>query len=157
MDCQDGFRAGWRRYDRFYLIGTQLHHLLDAFRNDDGAQRFFRFRTGADKQDKGEEGSGSKVLEETCKRLGSPEAIEAELRERFVIGANKAYAVTRLMKKAKFILVTALDKQLAKDMLFTAAVDEVDEALKLAEQYVGKDYTMTLMPTGSLTVPLYKG
>ena len=40
---------------------------------------------------------------------------------------------------------------------FTAAVDEVDEALKLAEQYVGKDYTMTLMPTGSLTVPLYKG
>ena len=89
--------------------------------------------------------------------IGSPEAIEAELRERFVIGANKAYAVTRLMKKAKFILVTALDKQLAKDMLFTAAVDEVDEALKLAEQYVGKDYTMTLMPTGSLTVPLYKG
>lgn len=104
-----------------------------------------------------EEGSGSKVLEETCKRLGSPEAIEEELRKRFVIGANKAYAVTRLMKKAKFILVTALDKQLAKDMLFTAAVDEVDEALKLAEQYVGKDYTMTLMPTGSLTVPLYKG
>ena len=79
------------------------------------------------------------------------------MRKRFVIGANKAYAVTRLMKKAKFILVTALDKQLAKDMLFTAAVDEVDEALKLAEQYVGKVYTMTLMPTGSLTVPLYKG
>ena len=104
-----------------------------------------------------EEGSGSKVLEETCKRLGSPEAIEEELKKRFVIGANKAYAVTRLMKKAKFILVTALDKQLAKDMLFTAAVDEVDEALKLAERYVGKDYTMTLMPTGSLTVPLYKG
>ena len=101
-----------------------------------------------------EEGSGSKVLEETCKRLGSPEAIEEELKKRFVIGANKAYAVTRLMKKAKFILVTALDRQLAKDMLFDGAVDTVAEALELARQYVGDDPSYILMPTGSLTVPL---
>ena len=104
-----------------------------------------------------EEGSGSKVLEETFRRLKTPDAIEAELAGHFVIGANKAYAVARLMKKAHFILVSSLDRQLAKDMLFTAAVDEVDEALKIAEEYVGKDYSMILMPTGSLTVPLYKG
>lgn len=103
-----------------------------------------------------EEGSGSQVLEDTCRRLKTPDAIEAELRERFVIGANKAYAVTRLMKKADFILVTALDKQLAKDMLFTAAVDTVEEALKLAESRVGEDFSVVLMPTGSLTVPLVK-
>jgi nickel-dependent lactate racemase len=101
-----------------------------------------------------EEGSGSKVLEETCKRLKTAEAIEKELESHFVIGANKAYAVTRLMKKAHYILVTGLDKQLAKDMLFSGAVDSVEEALKLAEQYVGKDYKVILMPTGSLTVPL---
>lgn len=103
-----------------------------------------------------EEGSGSQVLEDTCRRLKTPDAIEAELRERFVIGANKAYAVTRLMKKADFILVTALDKQLAKDMLFTAAVDTVEEALKLAGGRVGEDFSVALMPTGSLTVPLVK-
>ncbi len=103
-----------------------------------------------------EEGSGSQVLEDTCRRLKTPDAIEAELRERFVIGANKAYAVTRLMKKADFILVTALDKQLAKDMLFAAAVDTVEEALKLAESRVGEDFSVVLMPTGSLTVPLVK-
>jgi nickel-dependent lactate racemase len=101
-----------------------------------------------------EEGSGSKVLEETCRRLKTAEAIEKELESHFVIGANKAYAVTRLMKKAHYILVTGLDKQLAKDMLFSGAVDSVEEALKLAEQYVGKDYKVILMPTGSLTVPL---
>lgn len=104
-----------------------------------------------------EEGSGSKVLEETFRRLKTPEAIEGELAGHFVIGANKAYAVSRLMTKAHFILVTSLDRQLAKDMLFTGAVNEVDEALKLAEEYVGKDYSIILMPTGSLTVPLYKG
>ena len=104
-----------------------------------------------------EEGSGSAVLEETCKRLGSIEAIEKEIKDRFVIGANKAYAVTRLFKKAHFILVTALDRQMAKDMLFDGAVDTVEEALTAAENYVGKDYSMVLMPTGSLTVPLVEG
>lgn len=103
-----------------------------------------------------EEGSGSKVLEETFKRLATPDAIEKELRENFEIGANKAYAVARLMKKAKYILVTGLDKQMAKDMLFEAAVSEVSEALEIAEKYVGKEYKVILMPEGSLTVPLIK-
>ncbi|MGP1586345.1 MAG: nickel-dependent lactate racemase [Schwartzia sp. (in: firmicutes)] len=104
-----------------------------------------------------EEGSGSKVLEETFRRLKTPEAIEAELSDHFVIGANKAYAVSRLMTHAKFILVTALDRALAKDMLFSAAVDSVEDALKEAEAIVGKEYSVILMPTGSLTVPLYAG
>ena len=104
-----------------------------------------------------EEGSGSKVLEETFRRLKTPEAIEAELANHFVIGANKAYAVSRLMTHAKFILVTALDRALAKDMLFSAAVDNVEDALKEAEAIVGKEYSVILMPTGSLTVPLCAG
>lgn len=100
-----------------------------------------------------EEGSGSKVLEETFKRLKTPCAIKAELEKDFRIGANKAFAVTRPISKARFILVTALDKTLAKDMLFTAAVDTVEEALALAKQYVGETPSIILMPEGSLTVP----
>jgi nickel-dependent lactate racemase len=103
-----------------------------------------------------EEGSGSKVLEETCRKYNSPEAIEAELKNNFVIGANKAFAVTRLMKKAKYILVTALDREMARTMLFEDAVESVEEALAKAEAIVGKDSNIILMPTGSLTVPLLK-
>lgn len=103
-----------------------------------------------------EEGSGSKVLEETCKRLGSCDAIEQELKANFVIGANKAYAVTRLMRNVKYILVSALDHQLAKDMLFFGSVDSVEKALSMAEKEVGKDYNVILMPEGSLTVPRLK-
>ena len=47
------------------------------------------------------------------------------------------------MKKAKFILVSALDKNIARKLLFEA-VDDVDEAIKLAEEYVGKDYKILL-------------
>ncbi|MCI6159349.1 MAG: nickel-dependent lactate racemase [Selenomonadaceae bacterium] len=101
-----------------------------------------------------EEGSGNKVLEDTCRELKTADAIEAKLRERFLIGANKAYAVTRLTKKAHFILVTGLDRKLAKEMLFDGAVDTVEEALTLAKKYVGDNPSYMLMPTGSLTVPL---
>ena len=100
-----------------------------------------------------EEGSGSKVLEETFRRLKTPAAIKAELEANFKIGANKAYAITRPISKARYILVTSLDRQLAKDMLFTAAVDTVEEALEIAKQYVGETPDMILMPEGSLTVP----
>ncbi len=102
-----------------------------------------------------EEGSGSAALEKALQEHPSPDAIKAKLEKNFVIGAHKAFAITRLMKKAKFILVSALDKKIAKDLLFTA-VDEVDEAIRLAEQQVGPDYKVILMPQGSLTVPLVK-
>ena len=102
-----------------------------------------------------EEGSGSAALEKALQENPSPDAIKAQLEKNFVIGAHKAFAITRLMKKAKFILVSALDKKIAKDLLFEA-VDTVDEAIKLAEKSVGTDYKVVLMPQGSLTVPLLK-
>ena len=42
---------------------------------------------------------------------------------------------------------------MAKEMLFTAAVDTVEEALEIAKQYVGETPSIVLMPEGSLTVP----
>lgn len=100
-----------------------------------------------------EEGSGSAALEKALQEHPSPDAVKAQLEKNFVIGAHKAFAITRLMKKAKFILVSALDKQIARDLLFETA-DTVEEALQLAEKYIGSDYKITLMPQGSLTVPI---
>lgn len=102
-----------------------------------------------------EEGSGSAALEKALQEHPSPDAIKLQLEKNFVIGAHKAFAITRLMKKAKFILVSALDKKIASDLLFEA-VDNVDEAIELAEKYVGSDYKIILMPQGSLTVPLLR-
>lgn len=102
-----------------------------------------------------EEGSGSAALEKALEENPSPDAIKEQLEKNFVIGAHKAFAITRLMKKAKFILVSALDKKIAEKLLFET-VDNVDDAIKLAEQYVGKDYKILLMPQGSLTVPVLK-
>lgn len=102
-----------------------------------------------------EEGSGSAALEKALEENPSPDGIKAQLEKNFVIGAHKAFAITRLMKKAKFILVSDLDKNLAQKLLFES-VDSVDEAVAIAEKRVGKDYKILLMPHGSLTVPVLK-
>ena len=82
----------------------------------------------------------------------TPERVEAVLRANFEIGAHKAYAVTRLMQKAEFILVSGMDPELSRMLLFTPA-QTVEQALDLACKKLGPAPTITLMPMGALTVP----
>lgn len=101
------------------------------------------------------EGTGSAMYEEWMRKYKTPEAIEEKVRKEFVIGGHKAYAVTRLMKKAQFILLSSLDEELAKSLLFTP-VKSMEEALKLAFGKLGPKPRTILMPQGSLTVPVIK-
>lgn len=99
------------------------------------------------------EGVGSDDYLCWMREYKTPEKIEEQVRKNFIVGGHKAYAVTRLMKKAQFILVSSLDGELAKTLLFTPAKD-LEEALKLAYQRVGSRPRIILMPQGSLTVPI---
>jgi nickel-dependent lactate racemase len=103
-----------------------------------------------------EEGVGDSLYLEWMKKYKTPERIEAEVRAHFVVGGHKAYAVTRLMKKAQFILVSGLDPDLARTLLFTPAKD-MQEALQMAFAKLGSHPRVLLMPQGSLTVPIPKG
>lgn len=99
------------------------------------------------------EGSGSPMLEKTMQKYRTPEQVEDAIRADFQIGAHKAYAVTRLMKKAQYILVSSMTPELAELLLFTPAKN-MEEALELAFAKLGPKPSITLMPFGSLTVPL---
>jgi nickel-dependent lactate racemase len=99
------------------------------------------------------EGSGSAHYEQMMRECTTPERVEAALRSQFEIGAHKAYAVTRLMQKAQFILVSNMDPDFARMLLFTPA-RSVEEALAMAYKTLGPAPRITLMPMGALTVPL---
>lgn len=101
------------------------------------------------------EGSGSATYEQTMQKYRTPGEVEAAVRENFQIGVHKAYAVTRLMKKAEFILVSSMDAELSRRLLFTPAKD-MYEALAIAFAKVGPRPQITVMPMGSMTVPLVK-
>jgi lactate racemase len=99
------------------------------------------------------EGSGSAHYERTMRECKTPERVEAALRAKFEIGAHKAYAVTRLMKKAEFILVSGMNPEFSRMLLFTPA-QTVEQALASAYRKLGPRPSITLMPAGALTVPL---
>jgi lactate racemase len=99
------------------------------------------------------EGSGSAMAEQAMRECSCPDMMADKLRENFQIGAHKSYAITRLMKKARYILVSSMDPEMAKLFLFTPARN-MDEALALAFEMVGERPSIVLMPQGSLTVPV---
>ncbi len=101
------------------------------------------------------EGVGSDMMVEWMKQYKTPERIEEEVRKNFVIGGHKAYAVTRLMKKATFILVSSLPPELSSLLLFTPAAT-LDEAVEKAHELLGPEPSTLLMPQGGLTVPIIK-
>jgi lactate racemase len=101
------------------------------------------------------EGTGSEEYVNWMREFKTPEKVEEKIREHFVIGGHKAYAVTRLMKKAQYILISCLDPGLSRTLLFTPAPD-MAEALRIALAKLGPTPRILLMPQGSLTVPLLK-
>jgi nickel-dependent lactate racemase len=101
------------------------------------------------------EGVGDDLYLEWMRNYKTPERIEAEVRAHFVVGGHKAYAVTRLMKKAQFLLLSGLDPDLSRTLLFTP-VKDMNEALDLAFARLGPKPRILLMPQGSLTVPVMK-
>jgi lactate racemase len=98
------------------------------------------------------EGVGSEEYIRWMKEYKTPEKIEEKIRTHFVVGGHKAYAVTRLMKKAQFILVSSLDPAMARTLLFTPAT-HMEEALEISFRKLGANPRILLMPQGSLTVP----
>jgi lactate racemase len=101
------------------------------------------------------EGSGSLMAEKAMCECSDPDQMAEKLSADFQLGAHKSYAITRLMKKARYILVSAMREELARLFLFTPAKD-VNEALRLAFEIVGPSPRIALMPKGSLTVPKIK-
>ena len=102
------------------------------------------------------EGSGSSNFEKTMETYKTPDGVAEYVRQNFDIGIHKAFAVSRLTKKATFIFVSSLPADLAEKVLFVPA-SNVPEAIDKAKKILNKDNpSIILMPHGGLTVPNLK-
>lgn len=102
------------------------------------------------------EGSGSATFEKTMDTYKTPEGVAEHVRQNFEIGIHKAFAVSRLTKKATFIFVSSLEPALAEKALFVAASD-VNQAIEKAKTILQNQAPkIILMPQGGLTVPILK-
>jgi nickel-dependent lactate racemase len=104
------------------------------------------------------EGLGDEVFEEWMMEASCPDDIIERLKAGFALGGHKAFAIARLAKRARILVVSGpelrgvLEEDLSGKGLMEPA-ETVDEALKRALDSHGRDASIILMPYAGSTLP----
>jgi nickel-dependent lactate racemase len=100
------------------------------------------------------EGLGEANFERYMTGMELDEIIQS-VRRKFVLGAHKAAAIARVLKKAGVYLVSAMDKATVERCRLKP-FGRFDEALSAAFSELGPDATVWVMPYAGSTVPRYR-
>jgi nickel-dependent lactate racemase len=98
------------------------------------------------------EGLGEERFECWMKEAKEPEDNIKRIKEKFLIGGHKAFAVSKVAKEKEVILLSSLSKKVTEDM-FLKKLSNLSEAVDYLEKKYDGNYTTYIMPQGSLTVP----
>lgn len=98
------------------------------------------------------EGLGDKTFETWLMEADSPDDVIRKLRENFVLGGHKAFAIARLAKRAEIVLVSILPETVAKKA-FMSLAKSIEEALKKAFGRQGSASRIVLMSYAGSTLP----
>ncbi|EEG77390.1 nickel-dependent lactate racemase [Dethiobacter alkaliphilus] len=101
------------------------------------------------------EGVGNDLFYTICTDHPDNAAREDALRCDFEIASFMGYTQLLWAQQSRFIAVTGLPDQQVREMGMTPAKD-LDEALSIAKEWLGDDYTAYIMPEGSTTFPVLK-
>jgi len=95
-----------------------------------------------------QEGWGSKTFEKWMKEAKSPEEIVKRIKEKFVIGAHKAYLLAREVQWAKIYFYSEMKASEVKDAFLYPLRDlkKVNELLEEAKEIIVLPYATTTLP-----------
>lgn len=101
------------------------------------------------------EGLGEKVFKDWIFAAEKPEDNIAKIKEKFVLGGHKAFAISKVALNKEIILISSLDRH-TTEKLFAKKMASLQDALNYVEKKYDGNYSAIIMPQGSLTVPLIK-
>jgi len=95
-----------------------------------------------------QEGWGSKIFRDWMKEAENPEEIIERIKEKFIIGAHKAYLLAKEVQWAKVYLYSEMNPSEVKDSFLHPLADlkEINKALKEAKEIVLLPYATTTLP-----------
>jgi len=100
-------------------------------------------------------GLGEETFENWMKDAGKPADNVTRIKEKFVLGGHKAFAISKVAQNKEIILISDLNQE-TTDLLFATKIDTLKEALSYVEEKYNGDYSAIIMPQGSLTVPVIR-
>jgi lactate racemase len=99
------------------------------------------------------EGLGDKTFEEWMRTAKRPEDNIKRIKNEFVIGGHKAFAISQVAINKEVIIISSLDKE-TTELLFATKMNSLKEALSYVEEKYHGDFSAIIMPEGGLTVPV---
>ena len=101
------------------------------------------------------EGYGEERFEKWMNEAQKPEDNVGRIKEKFLIGGHKAFAISKVAAEKEIILISSLTKERTEN-IFASKMENIQKAVDFLKEKHGADYSVYIMPQGSLTVPVVK-
>jgi len=100
------------------------------------------------------ESKGSQAFYEWMKRCKNSREVEDEIKKNFGPGGITAFTMYKALERSTIISITDLPEYESKNILMLKPAKTLDEALKMAFDIAGDDAKVSVLPMGSLSLPV---
>jgi len=98
------------------------------------------------------EGYGEATFEKWIEEANTPDDIIKRLKNKFVLGGHKAYAIAKLTKEVEVILISSLPSDKARKLFFIP-MENISQALNYVKGKYGEDFQAYILPSGNTVLP----
>ena len=99
-------------------------------------------------------GLGEETFEEWLNEAQEPKDNIDRIKDKFILGGHKAFAISKVVLEKDFILLSEFSKK-NTEMMFATKMDNLEQVLSEINQKYN-DYTSIVLPQGGLTVPVVR-
>ena len=98
------------------------------------------------------EGYGEPTFEKWIEEANTSDDIIKRLKNKFVLGGHKAYAIAKLAKEVEVILISSLPSEKVRKLFFIP-MEDISQALNYVKDKYGEDFQAYILPSGNTVVP----
>ena len=100
------------------------------------------------------DGHGSQPYHDWMSRYETKEEMQEELSKEFVPGGHKAFYHVKALDRARFFMVSDMDREMLEKVFRMNVFETVDDAVNEALRIKGKDARVLVIPKGTTTLPV---
>jgi len=100
------------------------------------------------------EGYGEATFEKWIEEANTPDDIMKRLKNKFVLGGHKAYAIARAVKEVEIILISSLPRDKVRKLFFIP-MKNISQAIEYVQDKYGEDFQAYILPSGNTVLPFF--
>lgn len=97
---------------------------------------------------------GEATFEKWIEEANTPDDIINRLKNKFVLGGHKAYAIARAVKEVEVILISSLPSEKVQKLFFIP-MENISQALNYIKDKYGEDFQAYILPSGNTVLPFF--